>query len=178
MDLKDVVIGDFNEREIREAFSKISSDNLEQYLDTLIRAQDTTSRQLKMLSRNLALRVEPKDLQHRLHDFIKYQESEDEDVRWLAIDLANNIEENVLVENLEALIDYQADDDSDVVLLASDLIFKINPDKLVDKLDFLQQKCEESKNQTICTLITKLINNINDPVREERVQEIVEMILA
>jgi hypothetical protein len=178
MDLRELVTGDFNEREIREAFSQLSSSNLKQRLDTLILCQDSVSRTAKMLSRQLALSIKSEDLKDELHLFIKHQESNDEDVRWLAIDLANNIEETVLIKNIEALIDYQESDDEDVRLLASDLALKIHPDKLVDKLDYFHQKCEESKNQLVCDLVNKLIKNASEKTRTEKVTEIIEMILA
>lgn len=179
IDLKEIIHGGYTEKEIRKAFTEIASTDLVNHLEAFICSQDTTSRSVKMLSRKLALSISPKCLtSEHLQMFIKYQESEDEDVRWLAIDLASNVLEEILLENLPSLIDYQESDDNDVRTLTNDLALSIDPDKLIDKLDFLEQKLEESRNQLVSVLITKLIENATAVVREDKVAEIINMIIC
>lgn len=177
IDLKEIISGNYSEKEIRTAFLSIASNDLEKHLEAFICSQDTVCKSVKMWSRKLALRVRPECLKtDHLQLFVKYQESNDEDVRWLGIDLAHNILEEVLIENFPYLINSQQSDDEDVRSLTGDLALGINPEKLIDKLDFLKNKKEESKNQFVCDLCTKLIENIEAPLREDKVWEIVSLI--
>lgn len=177
IDLKEIIGGNYSEKEIRAAFLSIASVDLEKHLEAFICSQDTVCKSVKMWARKLALRVNPECLtSEHLKMFIRYQESNDEDVRWLGIDLAHNILEEVIMENFPYLIDCQESDDEDVRSLTGDLVLGIDPDKLTDRLDFLKKRKEESKNQFVCDLTSKLIENIQAPLREEKVSEIIDFI--
>ncbi len=169
--------GDFSEREIRLAFSRVSSKELANYLDFFIVFQGK-GHSLRSLTRKWALSVEPEHLNDKLEDFIKHQISEDEDVRSLAWDLADKISEDVLAENMAMLLEYQAFDDEDVRMLTRDLALKIDPDKLIDKLDLIDSVCQESKNQEVCHLAEKLKNNARGTVSEVNVQKIIDLLVG
>lgn len=168
--------GDFSERELRLALSQISSKDLAGHLDFFITFQGR-GHSLRSLTRKWALSINPDDYQDKLEDFIKYQIPEDEDVRSLAWDLADKLSEDVLLENIAMLLEYQSFDDLNVRMLARDLALKIDPDKLIDKLDLIDSICQESKNQEVCHLAQKLINNAKGTVDEENVQTIINLLV-
>lgn len=169
--------GDFSEREIRLAFSRISSEELATYLDFFISFQGK-GHSLRSLTRKWALSIESEHLGKRLECLIRYQESEDEDVRSLSWDLAEKVSEDVLCDNIVNLLEYQAFDDEDVRMLTRDLALKIDPDKLVDKLDLIDNVCQESKNQEVCCLAAKLIRNAKGTVNEVNVQKIIDLLIG
>lgn len=168
--------GDFSEREIRLAFSRISSKELAKHLDFFIAFQGK-GHSLRSLTRKWALSVSPEDYYDKLEDFIKHQESEDEDVRSLAWDLAERISEDVLIQNIPMLLEYQSFDDEDVRTLTRDLALKIDPDKLLDKFDLIDKVCQEAKNQEVCHLAKVLIKNARGTVNEENVQRIIRLLV-
>lgn len=169
--------GDFSEREIRLAFSRISSKELANYLDFFIVFQGR-GHSMRSLTRKWALSVNPEDYSHKLEDFIKHQVSEDEDIRSLAWDLADRLSDDVLVKNINILLEYQSFDDEDVRMLTRDLALKIDPDKLLDKLDLIDNICQESKNQEICHLAEKLIKNAKGTINEDNVQKIINLLVS
>lgn len=170
-----IIHGDYSEKEIRTAFSRISSPDLAKHLDSFIMFQGKAQTS-RSLSRKWALSVAPEDLRDKLESFIKWQESEDEDVRGLASDLADKIDEDVLIENIASLIGYQELDDEDIRTLASDLALKIDPSKLTDKLDLIET-FKKSNNQYVCALATKLIENINGGNDENKIQAIIDLVV-
>jgi hypothetical protein len=169
--------GDFSEKEIRLAVSRIPSENLAKYLDFFILFQERIH-SLRSLTRKWALSVKQEHLNDKLECFIRHQESEDEDVRSLAWDLADKISEDVLIENISMLLRYQEFDDEDVRSLTWELALKIDPDKLIDKLDLIDSICQESKNQEVCRLAEKLIKNAKGTIEEENVQTIINLLTS
>lgn len=171
-----MAVKNYSEKEIRAALSRISSEDLEKHLNSFIAFQGKgcTSR---ALARKWAFSVEIKHLGPRLESFIEHQYSNDEDVRALARDLADKIDEEVLIENIFLLIDYQGSDDEDVRTLTSDLALKINPDKLIDKLDLIDKICQESKDQYVCALAAKLVENIQGGTDEDNIQAIIDLVV-
>lgn len=169
--------GDFTERELRLAFSRISSKDLAGHLDFFITFQGR-GHSLRSLTRKWALSLNPKDYEDKLEDLIRHQISEDEDVRSLAWDLADKISEDILLENIAMLLDYYAFDDEDVKTLVRDLALKIDPDKLLDKLDLIDKICQESKNQATSHLAEKLIKNAYGTISEDNVQKISNLLIV
>jgi len=174
--LEKIAHGNYSDEEIKAAFAAISSEELVKHLDYFIDSQKE-SRLVRLLSKKLVLGIKPKDLAGNLLKFIEYQKSDDQDVQELASELAHKkTEEQELINNLEALFDYQASDDKDVRRLAGDLILKISPEKIINKLAYLQE-VRESRSLYARRLSARVIRNIQIPVSQQKVNEILSMII-
>ena len=169
--------GNFSEKEIRLAFSRIPSQELVKQLDFFITFQGK-GHSLRSLTRKWALSIDPKHLSEKLEGLIRYQESEDEDIRSLARDLAEKISEEVLLENIAMLLQYQDFDDEDVRILSRDLALKIDPGKLMKVLPLIECILEGSKSQDTFHLADKLIINAKGSIEEGNVKMIMSLITA
>jgi len=171
-----IVHENYSDEEIKDAFAKISSEDLAKHLDYLILSLEV-SRATMDWAKVLISKIEKKDVKGRLVDFIEYQRSEDHDIREVTASLAyNKIDEQELIDNFDILVDYPEPSDEDVQKLTSDLALSINPQKLKDRINFLREK-ENSKNADVRKLAERLIKNISIPPCPKKTMEIVEMII-